>query len=355
MRQEVIELLLENSLIPREITKSLLEIPLILLTDALPQNPAIINQALDAWMKQAQESDKQLKFKRPYIPYAAVYIPDTPNSLDFFNLAKAIGEIAYPYLTPDNHNQAGWMKTMHYYWQAQGVLLAYKIFGVIPNPVAPNGVLSRYLPDTSVKNLKLSTEIHLACYHLIHQGESQIKAWAAAEGKPYNFSTPTDLFLEILQQEFSTHLLLCPLSLETQWLDKHTQRENLSARIRLLAKNPWSEKKHKKRKFPEIQPKVSALRPRSLSYQEAEGQYLKFLKQSDWYGGWLLALREHDPWGPLAPLWENYLQALRAGKDLFIDEFDWRAGHPYKAYSTSRSCPVEAGFDSEGHICWFWS
>jgi len=116
VREEVIRLWLEIALNPREVSKCLLEIPLIQLADIPLLKPAATNITLDGWMAEAFASDKQLGIVRERIPYAAVYIPDTPNSSEFFNLALAIREIPKPPVPPQNHNQACWVKTNQYYW-----------------------------------------------------------------------------------------------------------------------------------------------------------------------------------------------------------------------------------------------
>lgn len=333
-----------------------MEIPLLLTADISTQSSADTNLTLDAWMAGARSKDEQLGIERNRIPYAAVYIPDTPQSPDFFNLAKAIGEVAQPETAPENHNQACWLKTMHYYWQAKGVVLAHKLFGVIPDPLDPGGIFQRYLPTTSVQNLRLETEIELACYRLLCEGEPQIRAWAAAKGLSYPFNTPLDLLLEVLKDQFQILVLLGPLSLDYQPLDKRTQRSHLSERIKLLTDKDWDEPdpiqisptspKRKKHLPPQKQ---------RQRYEVTRGEYLKTLMQIGWYGYWLLALLKPKDQAALKPLFQAYLAALRAGKDLFIPDLDWVGGQAYKAKQTSRTSRVEAEIDKDGYIRWHWA
>ncbi len=172
MREEIIRLRLEIPLFEREVSKCLLEIPLIQLADIARLKPAATKIILDGWMAEAKASDKQLGIIRDTIPFAPVYIPEQPNSADFFNFALAIGEIPKPQVAPQNHNQACWIKTIQYYWQARGLVLAHRLFGVIPDSLGKEGILSGNLPETTLKTLRLDRDIDLACYRLLVEGMS---------------------------------------------------------------------------------------------------------------------------------------------------------------------------------------
>ncbi len=355
MREEAKGLMLEVALIKREVSKCLLEIPLIQLADIPLLNPEATKITLDDWIAKAKDEDKQLGINRDTIPFAPVYIPDTPNSADFFNLALAIGEIPKPQVAPENHNQACWIKTTQYYWQARGLVFAHRLFGVIPDPLGKGGVLSRYLPETSLENLKLDREIDLACYRLLLEGEPYIKTWAAEEGISYPFKSPLELFLQTLKDGFEILLLLGPLNLYPEPLSKRTQRHNLNARIRLLSDKEWDDldpldgipasPKRKKRVSPE------KVRP---PYKVAKRQYVRTLKKMGWNGYWLLALLKHKNQEPFKSLFEVYLAVLRAGKGLFLPDFEWIDGQPYQAQNTSQR-RAEAEIDTDGYIRWFWT
>jgi hypothetical protein len=355
VREEVIRPRLEITLLNRGVNKCLLEIPLIQLADSPVLNSAATKSALDGWMAKAFDEDKQLGINRDTIPFAAVYIPDTPNSADFFNLALAIGEIPKPQVAPENYNQACWIKTIQYYWQARGLVFAHRLFGVIPDPLGKEGVLSRYLPETTLKNLRLTRDIDLACYRLLVKGEAYIKTWAAEEGISYPFKSPLKLFLQILKDGFEILLLLGPLNLYHEPLSKRLQVYNLNARSRLLSDKEWDDldpldgipasPKRKKRVSPE------KLR---LPYKVAQRLYIKTLKKMGWNGYWLLALMKPKNQEPLKSLFEGYLIVWRAGKELFIPDFEWIDGQPYQTKRTSQH-RVEAEIDTDGYIRWYWA
>jgi hypothetical protein len=46
---------------------------------------------------------------------------------------------------------------------------------------------------------------------------------------------------------------------------------------------------------------------------------------------------------------------LKAGKELFVSEFDWRGGQPYKTKTTSKVQRVEGFIDLLGYIRWVWA
>jgi hypothetical protein len=200
---------------------------------------------------------------------------------------------------------------MRYFWQARGVLFAHKLLGVIPNPIEEQGVLSRYLPSTSLKNLELITNIDLACFKLLVKGKPYIRNWAATQEIRYPFKSPMDLFLKIQTQSFRLSWKVGPDDSELDWLSNAQQRDN-------------------------------------------------FLKKIGWYSYWLLALRDHfnnKHWEKnlLSGHWQDYINALKAGKELFVSEFQWRGGQPYKTKTTSKVQRVEGFIDKLGYIHWVWA
>jgi len=329
---------------------ALLELPLILVPEHLlhvpeefRQHSAVVISALNPWMTRAKEEDFRLNIERPWIPKAEIYIPHTLVGKRFFKIAKAIGKIPTLDVIPKNQNQAYWLLTLRYFWQARGVLFAHKLLGVIPNPIEEQGVLSRYLPSTSLKNLELSTDIDLACFKLLVKGELYIRKWAATQGIDYDFKSQMELFLEIQKQSFLMSWKAGPCDSEPDWLSNAQQRDNISARIRLLKKKPWLE--------------PAAMRQ---PYKKAEQAYLDFLQKVGWYGYWLLALRDHFDEEQfeeklLSAHWQDYINALKVGKKLFVSEFDWRGGQPYKTKTTSKVQRVDGFIDLLGYVRWVWT
>lgn len=329
---------------------ALLELPLILVPEHLLGEPEefirhspVVGAALNEWMVKAKEEDLRLSLERPWIPTSVIYIPNTPIGRRFFNIAKAIGEIPSVEVIPTNPNQAYWLKTLHYFWQAKGVLFAYKLLGVIANPIEEQGVLWRYLPKTLIKDLDLDTNIDVAHFKLLVTGEPDIRKWAAAQGIPYRFKNPMELFQETQKQSFLMLWQIGPMNSELNWPSNAQQRDNISARIRLLEKNPWLQ--------------GTRLRP---PYPQMEHDYLVFLKNVGWYGYWLLDLREcfdEEQFEEklISPQFFDYIKALKAGKELYVSQFEWRGGQPYKTRATNKVQRVQGVIDPLGYILWVWA
>jgi hypothetical protein len=329
---------------------ALLELPLILVPEHLFGEPEeflrhspVVRGALNEWMAKAKEEDLRLSIERPLIPTSEIYIPNTPIGRRFFNIAKAIGEIPSLEIIPTNPNQAYWLKTLHYYWQAKGVLFAYKLLGVIANPIEEQGVLWRYLPETLLLDLDLDTNIDYSHFKLLVTGEPDIRNWAAAQGIPYRFNNPMALFQEIQKQSFLLLWRSGPMNSELNWPSNAQQRDNISARIRLLQKNPWLS--------------GTRLRP---PYRQMELDYLDFLKNVGWYGYWLLDLRqcfdeEQFEETLISRQFFDYIKALKAAKELYVSQFEWRGGQPYKTRATNKVQRVEGVIDPLGYLHWVWA
>ena len=249
----------------------------------------------------------------------------------------------------------------------------------------------RYLPYQSVKNLIRSTEIHQARYRLIEAGFSLIKTKAKAEGRSFSFQNHTELFLQILKDEFQNAWLSNPLNNDYQWASKKLQKENLTAKIRILEGKEWDTDSLASKG------KDSFFRLKGLPFnEEAKPQYLQYLKTSDWSGYWLYVfynlhtkllkssgsiddlnqlrkryaqLSSSNQWssksvseippehleGYVYLLWRNYLKTYKQHQHVFIDEFDWLAGEPNQSRITSSRQTVKAQFDSRGYIYWVWA
>ena len=254
------------------------------------------------------------------------------------------------------------------------------------------GLFCRYLPYKSVRNLIRHTQINLARYRLIEAGFSFLKTKAEAEERSFNFPNHTELFLQILRDEFKTAWISNPLNDDYQWASKKLQKENLTAKVRILEDKYWDADNIA------TKGEYSFFRLKELSFDdEATPQYLKYLKTSDWSGYWLYVfydfhtqllrknnnsadrlnellkhcaqLAQENQWSsqPISEippeyledyiyfLWRDYLKIYKKHKDIFIDEFDWSAGKPLRSRTTSNRQAVKAEIDYRGYIYWVWA
>ncbi|MBD0263756.1 MAG: hypothetical protein ICV78_13820 [Tolypothrix sp. Co-bin9] len=355
--------------------KALQELPLILTPIYLFKTPqklrrqsSVIKPSLDAWMLDAKEEDELLRIERRFIPFVEIYIPDTPKGKQFFSIAKAIAEIPMQaQVKLKNENQGYWLKTNHYFYQARGVLFAHKLLGVIPNPLKKQGLFSEYLPETSIRNLDLITNVDLAEYHLIKEGEDYIRQRVDTANivSPFN-KNPFELFLSIKKQAFLDSWNLGPASLEpvspeTKWLSIEEQENFLRKRIRLLEQNPWMEPTKKQ----ENEQSKKKNKQEQRTYKQEEQEYLKFLKNYQCYGDFILALRPR--YWELREPWSQYIKTLKLASSAYIDDLYWQAGQPYKAQKisvgeqphqtrkTRKRQRVKGVVDILGYIDWQWA
>lgn len=331
-----------------EPTKALQELPLILIPqhlaelsiEELYQQPSV-QQAIQQWLDLAHWDDQRLMIERLLIPYTPILISNTPKGRQFFKLAKAIADIPVrASIVPKNQNQAYWWKTLHYCWQAAGVMFAEKLLGIMPHLLGKQGILDQHLPVNSLQNLDLLTDIDLACFRLLVRGQRIIHQQAVRQAIVYPFRHPFELLLEIQQQDFQIAWGFGPTNPDSEWLTKQEQRQAINTRIRLL-QNTWQD---------------SA--PETLDELVHIKNYISYLRQVGWSGNWILALQSQQSgqFNPhIEPYMEAYIEALRHGKALFVDEFEWRTGQPYQKRTTNNPLPLQGGISLQGYLTWYWN
>lgn len=327
--------------------RDLQELPLILVppsrldsTKGRRQTTTAIQSAIQTWLQEARLDDERLRIERRLIPHAPIYIPDTPEGRQFFKLAKAIANIPLKApILPKNQNQGFWLKTLHYHWQAKGVVLAQRLLGVIADPLGEGAVLKDRLLDENLESLRLSSANDIACFHLLRHGERHIKRWAKKNQIDCSFATPCDLFLELLSEDFLVTWQLGPGNLEKEALSKAKQRDNVAVRVRLLKQSPWLMRETGMRR----------------DYDTTEQEYLQYLQEAGWSGYWLLALLPYRYDQQLEPHWESYIQAFSEGKELMVDTLDWLNGQPFYRSVSNFHRRVEGTLTILGYIHWIWT
>lgn len=355
---------------------------------------------IEQWFEGVQSEDRAMGIERHLIPRAYVWIPDTPQGQEFYQLAQAIAATAKQdalrfktcagdltlstlkkqlafgcglhglklfssFVTQINRqdsklqerakhqlekakdqlfNQICYLKTIQNYWQAKGLLFAYQYFkeqdssfNLIPNPVGDEGVLRDHFPKTAVNNLIADVAIELSFYQLICQGEQDIDRWLKQQHLANPFASNLSLFLEILKEQFYTFWQLGPLNPEAKFLDRAQQRENLRVRLHWLRGRSWDGKRQ------------------GEDHQAITEKYEHFLQGHGWEGRVLLALQGPGQKRPLNPKWKQYIKAMTTGLEQYIDEFQWRDGFPYKTRRTSQIQRIQATLTERGYIQWTWA
>lgn len=325
--------------------RALQELPLILVPSALLEAGAdtwqslpVIQAATKQWLQTARLDDERLRIERLLLPYTPIYFPDTPAGQQCFKLAQAISDIPLTApIVPKNQNQGYWFKTLHYHWQARGVVLAQALLGVLSDPLVAGGVLKEQLSDKNLEYLRLGRAIDVACVNLLTRGEPWLKRWSQKEKVAYPFASPIDLFLALLRAEFRVTWEQGPLNQQQQPLAKAQQRDEVAVLVRLLKQSPWL--------------KGTGLRQ---DYDSTDRAYHQYLQKAGWRGDWIRALRPHGE-GELETAWTAYVQALSQGKELGVDSLDWLNGEPWNRPVSNVLKRVEATLDGLGYIHWSYT
>jgi hypothetical protein len=288
-------------------------------------------EALAIAAEQKFASDTAFRFENLHLYWSLTLLPDTPQTLAFWKLAEALRSIATFDFTPANDQQRYWMRCIQNGWQVKSIMLANKIFNLIPDPTQAGRSLGQVLPQAALEELHIATDIEKAIYQLLAKGEQKIREWAQEEKIDYSFETVQELFIHNRTEEFRDNFLEGLLSPNPLWTNKAKQKERYRHFLKFLRNN-----------FDD-QPSV-------------EEQYFQDLRSMGWQGYWILALWDYkDSDESFGQLWRAYWKALTAGIKLFDSGFYWRDGIPYRSKQTSQMVSVEVALDSDGYIHWYWS
>jgi hypothetical protein len=325
---------------------ALQEIPLLLVPQRhilLPkehlQTRSEIISALKAWQQLARQDDMRLLIRRPWIPFVEAYFPDTEAGRETYQIAKDIGAIPRQCgIVPTNQNQRFWLKTIHYLWQAQGLLFAQKL-SKLSNDLLQENIdrLRQYLSEQSFKNAVHIAETDFALYQAIIENFEYLKTNSFDRRQQQTFSTPWLLFKAIQKEICQTGWKIGPAGSDINGVSQDQQKEYLHTKSYLIENKPWLEGK---------QVQKGLRRP----YQEDEAAFTAYLKQGGLYGQIILALRSK----PHSAELENYAKSIRQRKDAYLNDLQWRNGQPYKYKVTSSPQPVEGDVDFCGYIRWYW-
>ena len=323
----------------REVPLLLLPQQLFALSRAQRQRCPETISALKAWLLEARADDQRLRIRRPWIPFVEAYFPDSEAGRKTYQMAKEIGNVPRQCgINPNNQNQRFWLKTLHYLWQAKGVLLAQQL-SQLPTEILQANIdnLNLYLPGQSMQNAAHIAEADLAFYQAINQNFDYLKTTSLNAAQQKAYSNPWNLFIAIQVESFQTGWKIGPAGSEINGVSQDQQREYLHTKSYLIENRPWLEGK-----------KVNkGLR---LPYHEDNNAFINYLKRDGLRGQIILALRSK----PHSAELEDYAKSMRKHKDAYLDDFQWRNGQPYKYKVTSSPKPAVAETDAYGYILWCW-
>ncbi|NEQ29603.1 MAG: hypothetical protein F6K04_01170 [Leptolyngbya sp. SIO4C5] len=261
-------------------------------------------ESINHWQTKAREDDLCLRIERRWIPHKCVFVPDTEIGRKFQKMAVAIAQIPMQAdVRPKNQNQAYWLKTQHYLYQARGLLMADEIF----NSVVGNDHLRELLRNSvgleETQKIEQLAAVDSALYQLIKAVTPKLCDETAcctieAENNTLKF------FVEIQKQTFIEGWNAGPENFEQTWVSLKDQEDYYLKQIRFL------------RKLGE------PLLPR-------EEIYLEEIAQTGQYWEVLSTAVLSDPWLFLDK-YAKYIKALTAAKNAYISDISWHRGQPFK-------------------------
>ncbi|MBR8840231.1 MAG: hypothetical protein DSM106950_41135 [Stigonema ocellatum SAG 48.90 = DSM 106950] len=292
------------------------------------QLPQVLVLNLEQALAQALAKDKALGITRNRIPFRCILLPNKPQTGNFCELVQAIRDIAHFDVAPNNRNQGIWMRCVQLYWEAKSILLANKIFKLIPDPTLADGYLRYLLPPQAFANLLLETDADKALYDLLEAGESEICSWAKAKGIDYPNTCVVELFIYILKARFETNELGLAFSLIPSWQNKRAYKEYYRRHLKFLSD--------------------------LYSGDAIEKQYEKEFMEMGWPGYVLLALRSKKTHKPWFKLWQSYLKTHRKAIKLIDSQIYWKDDNFYQNRRTSQRLPIVGVVTDEGYFNWAW-
>ena len=308
--------------------------------DEFKYSHPLIRSRLQNCLERSRQEDELYRVERRFIPHVPIYLPDNPKGRQFVRIAQAIASIPNELnAIPKNEAQGYWLRTIRQFWQARGVVLAYKLTGIIPNPIGKGGVLYPHLSESIAQEIHLLTEIDLALFKLLVRGQRIIKRWSLRHYKQYPFQQPLDLFLEIFSESLQYYWESRPMNIGSIWETRQDQRAEIKDQIFVLEEMIWVEQPFGK----------------SDRLKRKCQDYIDYLQQAGWSGRWILALRSH-PSVPYHPHFDTaiyeWVKAIQHGQDLFVDLINWRGGQPYQKVSTNNPKLLKKYQALLGNLLW---
>ena len=188
--------------------------------------PEIITQ-LENWQQSARKDDVRLLIRRPWIPFVEAYFPDTEVGQETYQMAKEIGAIPRQCgIIPTNQDQRFWLKTLHYLWQAHGLLFAQQL-SRLPDDLLQENIdrLHQYLPEQSFQNATQIATSDLTLYQAIVKNFEYLQNYSFDGRQRNTFSTPWSLFKEIQKENFQTGWKIGPAGSEINGVSQDQQKE----------------------------------------------------------------------------------------------------------------------------------
>jgi|GEM_PF-3206262 len=263
-------------------------------------------EAVTCWEARAREDDLCLHIERRWIPHQCVFLPDTEAGQEFQEVAEAIAHLPmHANVRPKNQNQAYWLKTQHYLYQARGLLVANQLFGLLAGNNHPRNLLQGSVGIEETRKIEQLAAADTALYTLTQAVVPELgdtPSCSAANQENLGLR----LFVEIQEQAFIHNWNAGPANKEYTWTSLQAQEDWHLKHVRFLKKLG----------------EQSQLLPREAQYRDA-------IAETGRYWEVLNAALSSDSW-PVKDSYEQYVKALAAAKSVCISDINWHQEQPYK-------------------------
>lgn len=214
--------------VPREMQ----EVVILLVSEASMSIPVNHRQGqadaisqLNDWRDLAHKDDIRLLIRRNWIPFIDVYLPNTAEGQVAYQRAKEIGAIPRQCeIIPKTQSQRYWMKTMHYLWQSKAILIAQALSPPPSDITSENRESIRgSVTDKNWRNIEYIAATDLALYRTLEQDFDYLRQHLP----DFSFSTPWQLFCQLLKEDFINSWNIGPESNGAERFGKKEQEEVL--------------------------------------------------------------------------------------------------------------------------------
>ncbi|WP_035995028.1 hypothetical protein [Leptolyngbya sp. KIOST-1] len=325
------------------------EIPLVLVSEALFKSSCILEdyryelrkrpdtrQQIHQWLQKSKEEDERLHIERKYIPFRELYLPKTEEGENFYRIAYEYGKIPRDCEVnlPQTPEMACWLKTLSCFYQAQSIALAHRLHGVIPDPLNyPDGHFAEILPEPTRNNIFVCTNVTMAWFQLLKAGWTCLKNCI-----PTSITTVEQLFLEVKKCDFELDCKHGSVSRYALPISKDDQRYSLSNYRRIFCNKPWD----------------TTGRRSNLPFKEETEKFRAALERSGLSGHVRLVLMDHRH--QLKTSFTQYYKSFNSkAQDVYIDDFYWHRGKPFKQEKTCKPIQSTAVQHPFGYFEWIWA
>ena len=263
--------------------------------------------AFDAWHPQARYEDECLRIDRRWIPHRYIYLPDTEAGRSFQKIATLVGNVPInANVIPENKNQGYWLRTQHYVYQAQGLVIANALHPVLQGEQCPRTVIRGMIGAAEGNQLITAGTTQTALYRLLQAVEVTSSAKLTSSQTP--LKSTLQLFEEMQIQLFEHEWNLGPANNESVWIPLNKQKDWYIKKTQILRK----------------------LGDGAALYTK-EQDYIVELAQLGIYGQLIqAAAAQAQKVGKVEERYQAYVDALVRSKEASLHKISWVNGQPRK-------------------------